>query len=266
MLLSELGDLIESIRPDPLRRFDQIPMRTEDLLRQTGSVVEKLHQKDVVFVGDYDCASVALIGQCKILGVMPNCVHIVDFDMRVLHSIRVAFKLLGLEGMLGTTVYNVFDSIPPFLAGSFDWSYANPPYGKFNRGESVWLFIHRGIDFCKSIGGGTLIIPNDSTRGWTAANAARIKRVVEEVGGRILQVRGSNHSYFLDDDPSLRSIEFTLSMEGIDRSLLPWTNARVAHDSMRTFYGRQVAPPFPQYIDINGTLVFGAKDYEAKAS
>lgn len=213
MLPVDIGTMIESIRPTPLRRFDQIPMRTDDLLRQTLSVAERLDQKEIVFIGDFDCASVALVGQCRSLDVMPKLVHIVDFDMRVLRAIRDGFNLLGMEQILQTTVYNVFNPIASSLEASFDWFYANPPYGQFNHGESVWLFVHRGIEFCKLNGGGTLIIPNDRQREWTDANAFRIKCKVEAIGGRILQATSSNHSYHLDDDPDLKSVAFTL--EGV---------------------------------------------------
>ena len=262
----EVSVLIESIRPSPSRLFDQIPMNIEDLLAQAERIHRSLADKEVVFIGDYDCASLAIAAQGLTSGQMPSRMLVVDFDERVLASIQDGFDQLGLAHLLETRSYNVFDPVPMQYAGLFDRFYANPPYGQFNQGESVWLFVHRGIEFCSQGATGSLIIPCDDRRAWTTANVFRLEQLVRSAGWQLSVADRKTHSYSLDDDPSLQSITFALT--GITRfsAALPWSGRYVPQELMQTFYGRSVLPPFPTRIDLDGNYVYASEDRENQAS
>lgn len=254
--LPEIGEMIERLRPEPTRIFDQIPMKTDDLIAQARRMKGRLAGTNVVFVGDYDCFSVALVAVAKSSSELPNSVLVVDFDRRVLKAVEDGFRYLGLSQLLETSCYNVFDGIPDKYAGIYDHFYANPPYGQFNQGESVWLFTHRGIEFCGEGGTGSLIIPCDGRRTWTTANVYRLQRQVMQAGWSMEVQDSVPHSYVLDDDPELQSMTFHLEHAAGKTINLPWRGKSVPHDFMPCFYGRCVSPPFPLQIDVTGSAVF----------
>jgi hypothetical protein len=191
---------------------------------------------------------------------------VVDFDERVLASIEQSFKELGLSQLLDVSCYNVFNSPPRPYVGKFDHFYANPPYGQFNQGESVWMFVHRGIEFCKSDATGSLIIPCDDRRAWTTANVFRLSQLAMQAGWKFSIGDTQPHSYLLDDDPGLQSITFSLESSRQSSQALPWQGQSVPHHEMGAFYGRQVKPPYPARIDLQGRFVFADQEQEEWAS
>lgn len=146
----DIGKIIEGLRPKPTRLFDQIPMRTRDLLAQARRMQECFADKSVVFIGDYDCTSLAVAAEANMRGTLPKKVLVVDFDERVLNSIERGFRRLGLSELLELHCYNVFNPIPRQYMGEFDHFYANPPYGQLIRGTAcgslfteVWSSVER---------------------------------------------------------------------------------------------------------------------------
>jgi N4-bis(aminopropyl)spermidine synthase len=161
--------IIEEIRPKSLRAYDQIPMKSEDMVRQTKLVGPLLRGKSVVFMGDHDSTSLllALLGE---LQNFPKPAHmlILDFDERLLVAANALADRYGFNDILDVQLYNAFDPVPLELMGKFDWFYTNPPYGCRNQGESARLFITRCFELVRSDeANGCIILPHDPSRPWT---------------------------------------------------------------------------------------------------
>ncbi len=263
---NELKRLIEMSRHALARSFDQIAMETEDLILQAEKAAHLVAHSSIVFVGDYDLASVALVAIAKNTSMLPKRVHVVDFDNRVLDSVKLCFSKLGVDDLLAVTCYNVFDPVPAQLQKQFDWFYANPPYGKFNDAMSVKLFCHRGIEMVGIAGKGLVIIPNDPSRAWTQSNVQKLKAFGQSVNWEITERTDVQHGYSLDDDPDLKSTTFTLEPVTLGIANLPWQGLTIPHSSMSAFYGRSVSPPFPAEINLDGEVIYRANDLLEQAS
>lgn len=251
--------LVERIRPKALRRFDQIPMRSLDMLCQVKLMAPYLAGRSVVFIGDYDCTSVllALLGQA---GCLPSPAHmlVLDFDERLLetvHSLAIRFRI---SDRLKVQLYNVFDQLPENLAGQFDWFYTNPPYGCRNNGESARLFVTRGLELVHSGGvGGCVIVPDDPVRPWTESAMAATQTFFAEHGWMVDEKFNQLHQYHLDDDRELASSTMLVRPALWRQS--SWRGKRyfgrrVGFDEIPNFYGRSVRPPYPRYIRRDGSF------------
>src|SRR6266566_3323431 len=102
----DLAESIVTVRPMPLRDFDQIPMRTEDHIRQAKLIIPHLAGKKVAFIGDFDCASLMISVLGLQMNSVPSRILIVDFDGRLLHVAQSVAKLYGFESILETRLYN----------------------------------------------------------------------------------------------------------------------------------------------------------------
>lgn len=248
----ELIKVVENARPRPHREFDQIPMRAEDLLRQVKFMVPKLAGKSVVFVGDYDGTSmiVGLLGLLRY--AQPAHMHVLDFDERVLETIKRVATEHDFAHKVTVSKYDVFDRVPPELEGIFDWFYTNPPYGASNNGESARLFITRGIELVKPQGSwGCVILPSDDTRAWTEEAMRATQEYVLADGWIINHMEEDAHRYHLDDDKELSSSVLLIHRRGLKNQRsrnLPYAGRRVAHTEIPRFYSRSMEPPYPHFI------------------
>ncbi len=248
--------LVEQARPEPLRAFDQIPMRGEDLLRQAKLVLPSLTDKAVAFVGDLDGTAV-LLGLLAVRGARgPSRMLVLDFDARVLAAALGLATRHGFADLLVVRRYNCFDPLPNDLVGEWDYFYVNPPYGSHNRGESARLFITRGCELVRTDGGsGCLILPDDPARPWTQRAMHATQRFLAIQGWVVREKLDQIHRYHLDDDPELPS-----SLVLVDRVAptdsgippMPYAGRRVGFDEIPGFYGQDVLPPYPRYIDREG--------------
>src|SRR5438105_1182336 len=77
-------------RPKPIREFDQIYMRAGDMLLQAEHVSRLFDDKEIIFIGDGDSIGLCLIylHAKGILSMGPKHVHVLDFDERIVLSIR----------------------------------------------------------------------------------------------------------------------------------------------------------------------------------
>lgn len=236
----ELKSIIETVRHPPYRTYDQIPMITSHLLAQAHAVVHTMVNKKIVFVGDYDCASLALLGTAITLDLPIPTITVLDFDQRVLDSVARGARMLGAETELSIETYNVFDLLPQHLTEKFDWFYTNPPFGAYNKGASVNLFVHRGIELCKHTeAGGTLIVPADVNRPWSIQALKSVREFLFQAGWRMAEIGHVHHNYHLDDDPDLQSSSLTLIRDTHPVPicpLLPYKGRCVDHHSIPTFY------------------------------
>jgi predicted methyltransferase len=245
--------IIERSRPKALRTYDQIPMRSGDLLRQVKLVAPYLAGKRVAFMGDYDSTSllIGLLAKQKSI-LSPAYMLLLDFDDRLLTVARNLAKQYSFEDLLDVRLYNAFDPISSDLIGKFDSFYTNPPYGCHNLGESARLFITRG---CELVGqndaSGCIILPDDENRPWTRLAMYSTQRFLCGLGWTIDEKINKLHQYHLDDDLELASSMILVKRDGYlhnESSPMPYAGRRVDFDEIPHFYGRSVLLPYPQYI------------------
>ena len=252
-----LMDLIRRNRPQALRKFDQISMRDDDLATQAILMARRLAGKSVVFMGDNDCASLAL----GILGTqlgypLPSKMVIVDFDERLLRAQSKFARWYGFRHLIDFRLYNAFEPVPRDLQNHFDWFYTNPPYGASNYGMSVQLFINRGCEMTKPAGYGCIIIPHDEERKWTQSAMLSTQRFLANRGWVITDKVNDLHRYHLDDDNELTSstlIVHDAASITLDESIRVYDNRRIEHHEIPLFYGKSVQPPYPRFIRADGT-------------
>ncbi len=252
-----LAECVAHARPMPLRAFDQIPMRTDDLARQGRRVAPLLANQRVAFIGDMDgtASFLGLLAACG--GPAPAELMVLDFDSRVLESAHLLAVRYGFTDLLKVQLYNCFDPVPPELLGQFDWFYTNPPYGSRNVGESARLFLTRGCELVRTErGSGCLILPDDPSRPWSRRAMLATQRFLHSHGWTIREKVDFLHRYHLDDDPSLSS---SLIIADRDNSeigeTMSFAGRHVATDEIPDFYGRSTLSPYPRFIDRDGTVV-----------
>ena len=257
----QAGRVVAAHRPQPIRQYDQIPMMTKDLVRQVKLAGPILSGQRVVFMGDMD-GTAALLGLFAANGgPAPSHLTVVDFDERVLEmSLRVAQRY-GFAQYLTVETYNVFDPVPPSLAGQSDWFYTNPPYGQHNNGLSVQLFLGRACEMVDPIcGSGILIIPDDLSRPWTRQVMRSTQSFLLHHGWQVHEQIADLHRYHLDDDPQLVSsavfLGRSLPQDGLSFPPFPYTDRMVDMASIGHFYGRTVKPPYPNRIDSLGRAFY----------
>jgi N4-bis(aminopropyl)spermidine synthase len=247
--------LIERVRPQSLRSFDQIPMRADDLIRQAKLIGPYLADQTVVFMGDADCTSLMLGLLGKLGHEMPAKMQVVDFDERLLVRMRFVAMQHGFADRLETHLYNTFDPVPADLLGRFDWYYTNPPYGSHNNGASARLFIARGCEMTRTGGRGCIILPDDVTRPWSHHAMTATQRFLMDYGWMVKEKMDDMHAYHLDDDKSLLSSVMVVNHNppmGSPIEQVSYAGRRVAFEEIPGFYGRNVTPPYPRYVRLKG--------------
>ncbi|MCB0094202.1 MAG: bis-aminopropyl spermidine synthase family protein [Caldilineaceae bacterium] len=251
-------EIVSQLRPPSLREFDQIPMRSPDLIRQVKLMAPYLASKSVVFLGDHD-------GTSLLLGLMskgqacpsPKSMLLLDFDERLLVAANELAHEYGFSDILKTDLYNVFDPVPSKLFGQFDWFYTNPPYGCRNQGESARLFIARCCEFAHSQNSkGCIILPDDENRPWTNTAMDATSKFLHQHNWTIDEKLNQMHQYQLDDDQELASSVILVKRSSCSSSESPpvsYAGRRVDFDEIPHFYGLTVKPPYPRYIKGDGS-------------
>lgn len=250
--------MIERVRPPSLREYDQIPMRTPDLLRQAQFLAPILAGKRVVFMGDSDCLSLVIGIRSRYEAPCPAEMHLLDFDERLLNTALDVAGNYGFGNVLHGWRYNAFDPVPALLTGTCDVFVTNPPYGKYNRGKSARLFIGRAMELITpNRGEGVIILPDDPTRGWTGQACRSTIQFLHKHGWTVSAQHHAVHKYHLDDDPSLTSDLILVGRATpYDCAPLPFASRTVACTDISKFYGRSTQPPFPRYILSDGSRDF----------
>jgi predicted methyltransferase len=254
--------IIEQMRPDSLRQYDQIPMLGHDLLCQVQLLAPYMAGRAVAFIGDHDGAS-TLIGLLSSMAQLPRPARIVmlDFDERLLIAARGVAAHNGFGDYFETYLYNVFDRLPRKLGGQFDWLYTNPPYGSRNVGESARLFLARGFELVRQREhvGGCIILPDDHARRWTRSAMQKTQSFLCSHGWKIDEKVNRLHRYHLDDNRSLASSTMIISRDAkfqYGSFSTNYSGRRVMFGEIPNFYGRNVLPPYPRYIRAGGQLDF----------
>ena len=116
--INAVSDVVQN-RPRPLREFDQIYMKTGDMLLQSELVAYWANDRRLAFIGDGDAISVcvAYLKQRGILPYGPSKIVVFDFDERMCNSVKRFADRERLE-TLDACRYNCFEAFPD--AGKFD--------------------------------------------------------------------------------------------------------------------------------------------------
>jgi predicted methyltransferase len=241
-------------RPRPLRELDQIYMKTGDMLLQSEFVAKWADGKRLAFIGDGDAISVcvAYLQKREIISYGPSEIVVFDFDERVCGAVSRfadAEQLAGLSAQL----YNCLDPFPGPI--HFDCFYTNPPWGASNGGESVKVFMQRGMEATSYAGEGMVVIADDADLEWPKRVLANVQASALSSGFFVQRMVSRLHSYHLDDAPDLKSCNLIFKAlpggKPTAPSLAITDAARLEH-----FYGRD-NPPTVRYVREKKRLDYG---------
>jgi len=251
--VNAISDVIQN-RPRPIRKFDQIYMKAGDMVLQSEFVARWADDKKLAFIGDGDAISVcvAYFQKREILNYGPSSITVFDFDERICGAVtRFADKerLTNLEAVL----YNCIDPFPGPL--NFQSFYTNPPWGESNDGESVKIFMQRGMEATGYAGEGVIVMADDTELPWPRRVLGNVQSFAIASGFFIGKMMPGLHSYHLYDNPDLRSCNLLIKaqpgIKTITSSCAITDPARLAN-----FYGRE-SPPDVRYVREKKRLDYG---------
>ncbi|MBT2117792.1 bis-aminopropyl spermidine synthase family protein [Dyella sp. LX-66] len=204
--INAVSDVVQN-RPRPLRIFDQIYMKTGDMVMQSELVSRWAAGKRLAFIGDGDAIGVcvALLKHRGILDSGPTEIKVFDFDERIVRAIRRFSDKERLAETLSSELYNCVDAFPASEIGGFDCFYTNPPWGASNEGESVKVFMQRGFEATGYRGEGMVVIADDHELEWPQRVLASVQRFALENEHYVQKMQSRLHLYHLDDAPDLHS-------------------------------------------------------------
>lgn len=251
--INAVSDVVQN-RPRPLRQLDQIYMKTGDMLLQSEFVAKWADKKRLAFIGDGDAIGVcvAYLRKRKIIPYGPSDITIFDFDERVCGAVTRFAEAEQLEG-LNAVLYNCLDPFPG--PTHFDCFYTNPPWGASNDGESVKVFMQRGMEATNYSGEGAIVIADDADLEWPKRVLANVQKFALSSGFYVQRMMSRVHSYHLDDAPELRSCNLIFRA-------LPWAKASgpseliSAPARLENFYGYD-NPPKVRYVRERMRLDYG---------
>jgi predicted methyltransferase len=252
--LNAVSDVVQN-RPRPLREFDQIYMKVGDMVMQSEFVARWADGKRLAFIGDGDAISVctAYLHHRGILDYGPSKVVVYDFDERICQAVERFADSERLEN-LEAVLYNCLDAFPD--PTKFDCFYTNPPWGASNDGESVNVFIQRGMEAVGYAGEGVAVVADDPELKWPKQVLANLQSFSLERGFFVQRMMPQVHSYHLDDAPDLQSCNVLLKAlpgneHGASESLAIGDPSR-----LKNFYGRD-NPPRVRYVRERARVDYG---------
>lgn len=237
--INAISDVIQN-RPRPLREFDQIYMKAGDMVLQSELVAHWADGKRLAFIGDGDGISVC-VAYLKIRGILdygPTEITVFDFDERMCGAIARFADKERIDS-LKACLYNCLDAFPG--PTNFDCFYTNPPWGASNNGESVKVFVERGMESTSFMGEGMVVIADDNELEWTRRVLASVQQFALKSGFFVQKMMPRMHSYHLDDNPELRSCNLILKSLGEVIQRAP-SSAVIDPRRLENFYGRDMRP------------------------
>ena len=233
--INAISEVVQN-RPRPLREFDQIYMKTGDMVLQSELVASWADGKRLAFIGDGDAISVcvAYLQKQGIIEYGPSKIVVFDFDQRICNAVDRFADKERIE-IIETQHYNCLDAFP--MEGRFDCFYTNPPWGASNAGESVKIFTQRGMEAIGYDGKGMVIIADDDELEWPGQVLAEVQGFVVDNGFYVQRMMSRLHGYHLDDNPNLKSCNLILRST---HGNAPNKNSEPITDKTRleNFYGR----------------------------
>ncbi len=193
--INAISDVIQN-RPRPLREFDQIYMKAGDMVLQSELVARWADGKRLAFIGDGDGISVcvAYLKSRGILDYGPIETTVFDFDERMCSAIT---RFADKEGIktLSSCLYNCLDVFP--CQTNFNCFYTNQPWGASNNGESVKVFIERGMEATGFSGEGMVVIADDDELEWPKHVLANVQKFAIDSGFFVQKMMPQMHLYHL---------------------------------------------------------------------
>lgn len=236
--INAVSDVIQN-RPLPLRIFDQIYMKAGDMVVQSEFVARWADKKKLAFIGDGDAISVC-VAYLKARGIVdygPSEIVVFDFDERICSAVERFADRERIEN-LHSTLYNCLDSFPG--RADFDCFYTNPPWGASNDGESVCIFMQRGMEATSFQGEGLVVIADDDELEWPKRVLARVQQFAITSGFYVQKMMPKLHYYHLDDAPNLRSCNLVFG--AVPRNTQRPAAAINDPSRLDNFYGRGSKP------------------------
>lgn len=237
--INAVSDVVQN-RPRPLREFDQIYMKTGDMVLQSEFVARWADGKRLAFIGDGDAISVcvAYLHHRGIVPYGPSEIVVFDFDERICNAVERFADRERLE-TLNSCLYNCLDAFPG--PTDFDCFYTNPPWGASNDGASVKAFVQRGMEATCYGGEGLVVIADDPELEWPKRVMSNLQAFALHAGFFVQRLMPQVHGYHLDDAPDLRSCNVVLrALPGNVRAVesVSFTDK----SQLENFYGRDRHP------------------------
>lgn len=238
--VNAVSDVVQN-RPRPLREFDQIHMKTGDMVLQSELIADWARGKRLAFIGDGDAISVcvAYLRERKVLDYGPSRITVFDFDERTVEAVKRFADKERLEH-LDAELYNVLDVFPD--RPKYDLFYTNPPWGASNAGESVNVFMQRGMEAVGYDGQGVVVIADDDELAWPKQVLGSVQSYAARRGFYVSSMMRKLHGYHLDDAPDLKSCNlFFASLPDNEAMRVP-NEAVTDPERLMNFYGRSKEP------------------------
>ena len=253
--INAVSDVVAN-RPQPLREFDQIYMKVADMVIQAHIIAERMDGMDVVFVGDGDSIGLSIMHLKKegIFKKAPNRIHLLDFDERIVKAVKRFAEKHGIDASMTAELYNVADSLPNACFQKFNAFYTNPPWGSRNEGESVKVFLERGMEATGEQALGVMVIADDPKMRWTQEVLRASQLSALNMGFVVGEMIPELHLYHLEDNPKLRSctcIFRRLASTKMAKESLPLDEER-----KKNFYGND-SPLEVRYVRERDSLNYG---------
>jgi len=244
--LNAISDVVAN-RPPPLREFDQIYMKTADMLLQAEHLSKWLDGKDTIFIGDGDAIGLSLmhLHSKNIISKGPKSIKVLDFDERIVNSINGFAESYGLTDIISAELYNVADKLPEKFWRKFDAFYTNPPYGGSNKGSSVEVFINRGIEAAAPQSVACIVVADYPLLEWPRRVLKKTQVMLLRKKFIIVEMLPQFHHYHLDDTPDLTSCSLIANRDGCES--LAYSSENLGKDLLANFYGEE-APLKIRYI------------------
>jgi len=257
--INAVSDVIQN-RPRPIREFDQIHMKAGDMVLQSELVAHWAKDKRLAFIGDGDAISVC-VAYLKARGIIdygPSRVTVFDFDERIVQAIK-RFADKERIDHLDAVLYNCVDALPEDRV-RYDAFYTNPPWGQYNKGASVNLFVQRGMEAIHYDGQGTVVIADDTDLSWTKTVLGAVQNFLLENRFFVTRMMSQLHSYHLDDAEGLRSCNLMFS--SLPDSVGRDSSVEVSDPALlENFYGRKQAVEV-QYVRERKRVDYGKASQE----
>ncbi len=255
-VVNAVSDVVQN-RPRPLRLYDQIHMKTGDMVFQSEIVADWASERRLAFIGDGDAISVcvAYLMHLEVFEFGPKKITVFDFDERTVMAVRRFADRHRIDHLLEAELYNCLDPFPS--PGRFDAFYTNPPYGASNKGASVNVFSQRGMESTGYAGEGLIVIADDDELAWPKVVLSHTQSFAAERGYYVSRMTRQVHSYHLDDAPTLKSCNLFISPVPGGRPA-DITSHGVPLDDPRlvNFYGKG-QPPKVKYVRDRQDLNYG---------
>jgi predicted methyltransferase len=229
-------------RPTPIRELDQIYMKHADMLLQVEHISKWFTNKSVVFIGDGDAIALSLAylqkhheldredNKCEVTKIF-----VLDFDERIINSIKFFSKEHDLSNLIDAKLYNVADPLPQEYWHHFDCFYCNPPYGASNEGKSISAFMRRGFEATNQNSIGCIVMADDSDMLWTKAVLYHVQKEIIENGFLVREMIPEFHTYHLDDNPSLKSCSLVINR--FQKITCEYNSLPLDQNELDNFYG-----------------------------